>query len=67
MRKARIEEVISIPEWLESLSKTMKVDDPCKNQKQWSMEVLASLVDHPGIIKLFYLHSRTYESFTMVE
>ena len=40
-----------IPEWIEFAGKTMKAKDSLENHKERSVEALACLVDHPGIIK----------------
>ena len=43
----------------------MKVEKNKENQLQRSAEALACPVDHPGVIKLLYLNTRTYESYSM--
>ena len=43
----------------------MKVEKNKENWLQRSAEALACPVDHPGIIKLLYLNTRTYESYSM--
>ena len=43
----------------------MKVEKNKENWLQWSAEALACPVDHPGVIKLLYLNTRTYESYSM--
>ena len=55
----------SIPSWIEWAGKTMKANNSLVNRKERSVEALACPVDHPGIIKLQYLHPKTYESYLM--
>ena len=43
----------------------MKVDKNLNNQKERLVEALACPVYHPGVIKLLYLNTRTYESYSM--
>ena len=43
----------------------MKVKKNKENRLQRSAEALACPVDHPGVIKLLYLNTRTYESYSM--
>ena len=54
-----------IPEWIEFAGKTMKAKNSLKNRKERSIEALACLVDHLGVIKIQYLNMRTYESYSM--
>ena len=65
VRKVTIRGAVSIPEWIEYAGKTMKVEKNKENRLQRSAEVLACPVDHPGVIKLLYLNTRTYESYSM--
>ena len=55
----------SIPEWIEFAGKTMKVEKNKENRLQRSAEALACPVDHPGVIKLLYLNTRTNKSYSM--
>ena len=55
----------SIPEWIEFARKTMKVEKNKENRLQRSAKALACPVDHLGVIKLLYLNTRTYESYSM--
>ena len=43
----------------------MKVEKNKENRLQRLVEALACPVDHPGVIKLLYLNTRTYESYSM--
>ena len=43
----------------------MKVEKNLDNRKERSVEALACSVDHLGVIKLLYLNTRTYESYSM--
>ena len=43
----------------------MKVDKNLNNRKERSVEALVCPIDHPGAIKLLYLNTRTYESYSM--
>ena len=61
VQKATIRGARSIPEWIEFAGKTMNLD----NWKERLVEALACLVDHPGVIKLLYLNTRMYESYSM--
>ena len=65
VRKVTIRGAASIPEWIEFVGKTMKVEKNKENRLQRSAEALACPVDHPGVIKLLYLNTRTYESYSM--
>ena len=65
VRKVTIRGAASIPEWIEFAGKTMKVEKNKENWLQRSAEALACPVDHPGVIKLLYLNTRTYESYSM--
>ena len=65
VRKVTIRGAASIPEWIEFAGKTMKVEKNKENRLQRSAEALACPVDHPGVIKLLYLNTRTYESYSM--
>ena len=65
VRKVTIRRAASIPEWIEFAGKTMKVEKNKENRLQRSAEALACPVDHPGVIKLLYLNTRTYESYSM--
>ena len=65
VQKVTIYEATSIPEWIEFARKTMKVEKNKENRIQRSAEALACPVDHPGVIKLLYLNTRTYESYSM--
>ena len=63
--KVTIREAASIPEWIEFAGKTMKVEKNKENRLQRSAEALACPIDHPRVIKLLYLNTRTYESYSM--
>ena len=65
VRKLTIRGAVSILEWIEFAGKTMKVEKNKENQLQRSVEALAYPVDHPGVIKLLYLNTTTYESYSM--
>ena len=65
VRKVTIQRATSIPKWIEFAGKTMKVEKNKENRLQRSAEALACPVDHPGVIKLLYLNTRTYESYSM--
>ena len=65
VRKVTIRGAASIPEWIEFVGKMMKVEKTKENQLQLSTEALACPVDHLGVIKLLYLNTRTYESYSM--
>ena len=65
VRNVTIRGAASIPKWIEFAGKTMKVERNKENRLQRSAEALACLVDHPGVIKLLYLNTRTYESYSM--
>ena len=65
VQKVTIHETASIPEWIEFAGKTMKVEKNKENRLQWSAEALACPVDHLGVIKLLYLNTKTYESYSM--
>ena len=65
VRKVTIRGAASILEWIEFAGKTMKVKKNKDNRLQRSAEALACPVDHPGVIKLLYLNTRTYESYSM--
>ena len=43
----------------------MKVAKNLENQKERSVKALACPVDHPRVIKLLYLNTRTYESYSI--
>ena len=43
----------------------MKVNKNLDNLKERLVEALACPVDHLGVIKLLYLNTRTYESYSM--
>ena len=60
-----IRRAASIPKWIEFSRKMMKVNKNLENQKEWLVEALACPVDHPRVIKLLYLNTRTYESYSM--
>ena len=64
VRKVTIRGAASISEWIEFVGKTMKVEKNKENRLQWSAEALACLIDHPGVIKLLYLNTRTYKSYS---
>ena len=59
VRKVTIRGAASIPEWIEFVGKMMKMDKILDNRKERSVEALAYLVGHPGVIKLLYLNTRT--------
>ena len=59
VRKVTICGAASILEWIEFARKTMKVEKNKENRLEWSYEALAYPVDHPGVIKLLYLNTRT--------
>ena len=63
--KVTIRGAASIPEWIEFAGKTMKVEKNKENQLQWSAKALACLVDHSRVMKLLYLNTRTYKSYSM--
>ena len=65
VRKVTTRGAASIPEWIEFARKTMKVKKNKENRLQRSAEALACPVDHPGVTKLLYLNTRTYESYSM--
>ena len=65
VRKVTIRGAASIPEWIEFVGKTMKVAKNLHNRKERSVKALACPVDHPGVIKLLYLNTRTYELYSM--
>ena len=65
VRKVTICGAASILEWIEFARKTMKVEKNKENRFQQSAEALACPVDHPRVIKLLYLNTRTYESYSM--
>ena len=65
VQKVTIHGAASIPEWIEFAGKTMKVEKNKENWLQRSAEALACPIDHPGVIKLLYLNTRTYESYSM--
>ena len=65
VRKVTIPGAASIPELIEFARKTMKVEKNKEKRLQWSAEALACPVDHLGVIKLLYLNTRTYESYSM--
>ena len=65
VRKVTIRGAASIPEWIEFAGKTMKVEKNKENRLQRSAEALACPVDHLGVIKLLYLNTRMYESYSM--
>ena len=65
VRKVTIRGAASIPEWIEFAGKTMKVEKNKENRLQRLAEALACPIDHPGVIKLLYLNTRTYESYSM--
>jgi serine/threonine protein kinase len=43
----------------------MKATNSLENRKERSLEALACPVDHPGVIKIQYLHMKTYESYSL--
>lgn len=61
VRRVRITGASFIPEWLQFAGKTMKVADPKKNRDERSIEALSCLLDHLGVIELYYLNMRTLE------
>ena len=63
--KVTIRGAASTPEWIEFARKTMKVEKNKENQLQRSAEALACPIDHLGVIKLLYLNTRMYESYSM--
>jgi hypothetical protein len=65
VRRVTIHGASFIPNWIEWAGKTMKATNSLENRKERSVEALACPVDHPGIIKLQYLHPKTYESYSM--
>ena len=65
VRKVTIKGAMSIPEWIEFAGKTMKVDKNLNNRKERPTPALACPVDHLGMIKLLYLNTRRYESYSM--
>ena len=65
VRKVTIRGAAFIPEWIEFSGKTMKVEKNEENRLQRSAEALACPIDYPGVIKLLYLNTRTYESYSM--
>ena len=65
VRKVTICGAASIPEWIEFAGKTMKEEKNKENRLQRLAEALACPVDHPGVIKLLYLNTRTYKSYSM--
>ena len=65
VRRVIIRGASFIPEWIEFAGKTMKAKDSLENRKERSVEALACLVDHPGVIKIQYLNMRTYESYSL--
>ena len=65
VRKVTIRGAASISEWIEFVGKMMKVEKNKENRLQRSAEALACPIDHPGVIKLLYLNTRMYESYSM--
>ena len=65
VRRVTIRGASFIPEWIEFAGKTMKAKNSLENRKERSIEALACLMDHHGIIKILYLNMRTYESYSM--
>lgn len=65
VRRVTIHGASFIPSWIEWAGKTMKATNTLENRKERSVEALACPVDHPGIIKLQYLHMKTYESYSL--
>ena len=65
VRKVTIHGAASIPEWIEFAGTTMKLEKNKENRLQRSAEALACPVDHPGVIKLPYLNTRIYNSYSM--
>jgi hypothetical protein len=55
VRMVGIHEVEAIPPYIEFVGKTMKLKDNLEYRKSRSIEALACLVDHPGVIKVMYL------------
>ena len=64
VRRVTIHGASLILEWFEFAGKTMKAKDSLENCV-CSIEALACLVDHFGVIKIQYLNMRTYESYSM--
>ena len=65
VRKVTIRGAARNPEWIELAGKTMKVEKNKENRLQRLAKALACPVDHPGVIKLLYSNTRTYESYSM--
>ena len=65
VQKVTIRGAASISEWIEIAGKTMKVEKNKENGHQRLVEALACPVDHPRVIKLLYLNTRTYESYLL--
>ena len=65
VRKVTIRGFVSISEWIEFAGKTMKLEKHKENWLQRSTKALACPVDHLGVIKLLYLNTRTYESYSI--
>ena len=65
MRRMTIRGALFILEWIEFAGKTMKAKDSLENHKGRSVEALACLVNHLGVIKIQYLNMKTYESYSM--
>jgi hypothetical protein len=40
------------------------MDDKQETWKQWSMEALACLCEHPNVIKFLVVHKKTIEAYT---
>ena len=54
--------ILSKIEWV---GKTMKATNSLENQKESSIESLACPVNCHGVIKLQYLHMKTFESYSL--
>ena len=65
VQKVTIRGTTCILEWIEFAGKTMKFAKNLDNRKKRSVEALAYPIDHPGVIKLLYLNTRTYELYSM--
>ena len=65
VRRVIIRGASFIPDWIKFAGKTMNAKDSLENRKERSVEALACLVDHLGVIKIQYLNMQTYKSYSL--
>jgi hypothetical protein len=65
IRRVRISRMENIPSDIDFAGKLLKANEDFDQRQERSMEALACLVSHAGMIKFWALHPNTMEAYTL--